>query len=94
MPFNNTVDMRAIVKEVKENALCNENLEYKLKNVEDNIWILYVLGGSGNRSAKIEIIIDEFDQPEDRGVRGFVMRYGDMNRTQVEVIMDSIMERL
>lgn len=92
-PFINSVDMRSVIQEVKENVVQDQNMEYRLKNVENNVWVLYVRGG-GNRSAKIEIIIDEFGQPEDRGARGFVSRYGDVDRGRVELIMDSIMERL
>jgi hypothetical protein len=89
-----SVDMRSIIREVKNNVLPNVELNYKLRYHGENIWMLRIQRPNSNRRAKIEIIVDEYEQQEDRGARGAVFSYGDIPREQVRLIMDSIMERI
>lgn len=91
---NGTVDMRSIIREIRTNVLPNTNFVYKLRYLGENIWTLRIRHPNMNRSARIEIIVDEYDNPEDRGARGAVFTYGDIPHNQVSLIMDSIMERL
>jgi hypothetical protein len=89
-----TVDMRAIMNQIRNNVLQNCNFTYKLRYLGENIWTLRIRSPNANRPARIEIIIDEYANPEDRGARGAVFTYGDIPRNQVAIIMDSIMERI
>jgi hypothetical protein len=89
-----SVDMRAIIREVKRHVLPNADLRYRLRYLGENIWTLRIRHPNMERCARIEIIVDEFDNPEDRGARGAVFTYGDIPHSQVSLIMDSIMERL
>lgn len=91
---NGTVNMQSIINEIRQNVLQNYILTYRLRYLGENIWSLRIRSPNGNRSARIEIIIDEYDNPEDRGARGAVFTYGDIPRNQVALIMDSIMERI
>ena len=92
---NNTSNaVRNAINDVKNTVLPNADLVYKLRDKGSNVWHLKITSPVGPNSAKIELIIDEFDDPEDRGVRGFVYRLGDVTRDQITLIMDSIMERL
>jgi hypothetical protein len=91
---NGSVDMRSIIREIKHNVLPNADFSYKLRYHGENIWVLRIQRPNSNRRAKIEIIVDEYEQPEDRGARGAVFSYGDIPREQVRLIMDSIMERI
>jgi hypothetical protein len=91
----NTVDMGSIIRDVRRNVLINEEYMYRLRNIGPNIWTVRIfLPNGGGRFARVEIIVDEFEQPEDRGVRGAVLRYGDIPRQHIAIIMDSILERL
>ena len=91
---NATVDMESIIREVKRYVLPNADLRYKLRYLGENIWTLRICHPNMNRCARIEIIVDEYDNPEDRGARGAVFTYGDIPRDQIGLIMDSILERL
>jgi len=93
---NGSVNMRSIIREIKQDVLPNEGFGYKLRYLGENIWTLRVRHPSPNlsRSARIKIVVDEYDNPEDRGARGAVFTYGDIPRNQITLIMDSIMERL
>ena len=91
---NASVNMRAIIRDIKRNVLPNVVLTYKIRYLGENIWSLRILRPNMRRSARIEIIIDEFNNPEDRGARGAVFTYGDIPHDQVSLIMDSIMERI
>lgn len=91
---NGTVDMQSIVREVKRDVLPNADLRYRLRYLGENIWTLRIRNPNLNRPARIEIIVDEYDNPENRGARGAVFTYGDIPYDQVSLIMDSIMERL
>ena len=82
------------IRQVRDTVLPNADLVYKLRDKGYNVWHLKITSPLGPNSAKVELIIDEFDDPEDRGVRGFVYRLGDVPRDQITLIMDSIMERL
>ena len=86
--------MRNIVSEVKNTVLINQGFTYKLRNIGPNIWTIQIFAPNRERSAKVEIIVDEYENPEDRGARGAIFRYGDISRTHVNIIMNSIMERL
>jgi hypothetical protein len=91
---NASVNMRGIIRDIKRNVLPNAELTYKIRYLGENIWSLRILRPNMRRSARIEIIIDEFNNPDDRGARGAVFTYGDIPRHQVSLIMDSIMERI
>jgi len=91
---NASVNMRGIIRDIKRNVLPNAELTYKIRYLGENIWSLRILRPNMRRSARIEIIIDEFNNPDDRGARGAVFTYGDVPRDQVSLIMDSIMERI
>jgi hypothetical protein len=86
--------VRNAINDVKNTVLPNADLVYKLRDKGSNVWHLTITSPLGPKSSKIELIIDEFDDPEDRGVRGFVYRLGDVPRDQITLVMDSIMERL
>jgi hypothetical protein len=89
-----SVDMHSIIQEVKNNVLPNVELNYKLRYHGENIWTLRIRRPNSNRRAKIEIIVDEYEDPEDRGARGAIFSYGDIPPEQLRLIMDSIMERI
>jgi len=89
-----TVNMRSIINNIRHNVLHNHDLRYKLRYLGDNIWTLRIRSPNANRSARIEIIVDEYADPEDRGARGAVFTYGDVSRVHVDLIMNSIMERI
>jgi hypothetical protein len=91
---NTTVDMQSIILEIKHNVLPNAEFKYRLRYRGENIWTLRIRHPNLIRCARIEIIVDEYDNPEDRGARGAVLSYGDIPRDQVALIMDSIMERI
>jgi hypothetical protein len=91
---NGTVDMRAILRQIKQQVMPNFGFIYKLRYLGENIWTLRIQHPVSPRYARIEIIVDEYDTPEERGARGAVFKYGDIPREQVALIMDSIMERL
>lgn len=91
---NGTVNMQSIIREIRRQVLPNSDLRYKLRYLGENIWTLRVRHPNLNRCARIEIIIDEYDNPEDRGARGAVFTYGDIPRYQITLIMNAIMERL
>jgi len=91
---NGTVDMRAILRQIKQQVLPNAGFIYKLRYLGENIWTLRIRHPNMVRSARIEIIVDEYDNPEDRGARGAVFTYGDIPHNQVSLVMDSFMERL
>jgi len=88
------VDMPSIIDDIRNNILQNLGFTYKLRHLGDNIWTLRVRAVNYERSAHIEIIIDEYTEPEDRGARGAVFTYGDIPRNYIQIIMDSIMERI
>ena len=93
--YNNTSNaVRNAINDVKNKVLPNADLVYKLRDKGSNVWHLKITSPLGPNSAKVELIIDEFDDPEDRGVRGFVYDLGDVPRDQITLVMDSIMERL
>lgn len=89
-----TVDIRSIVNEVWQTVVPNMNFQYKLRYLGENIWTLRIKNSNLNRSARIEIIVDEYTNPEDRGARGAVFTYGDISHVHINLIMDSIMERI
>jgi hypothetical protein len=86
-----TVDMRSIVNQVWNTFVPNMNFQYKLRYLGENIWSLRIKNSNLSRSARIEIIVDEYANPEDRGARGAVFTYGDISHVRVNMIMDSIM---
>jgi len=86
--------MRHVLRDVRDSVLVNAGFTYKLRYLGLNWYDIRVMRPGGQRSAFIEIIIDEYANPEDRGVRGAVMRYGDIPRAQIALIMDAIIERL
>lgn len=91
---NGTVDMLTIIRNIRNSVLPNSGLRYRLRYLGENIWTLRVRNPNLARSARIEIIVDEYDNPEDRGARGAVFTCGDIPYNQISLIMDSIMERI
>jgi hypothetical protein len=91
---DSSVNMRSIINDIRNNVLHNYQLSYKLRYLGQNIWFLRIRTPNSLRSARVEIIIDEYADPEDRGARGAVFTYGDVPRVQVDLIMNSIMERI
>jgi hypothetical protein len=89
-----TVDMRSIINDIRHNVLTNYDLRYKLRYLGENIWTLRIRNPNANRCARVEIIIDEYADPEDRGARGAVFTYGDISRVHIDLILNSIMERI
>lgn len=87
------VNMWEIIDDIRNTILQNAGLTYKLRHLGNNIWTLRIKPHNGN-SARVEIIVDEYADPEERGARGAVYRYGDVPRDQVAMVMDSIMERI
>jgi hypothetical protein len=97
MAHNNNISKTAVckaIRQVRNTVLPNADLTYKLLDKGSNVWHLKITSPLGPNSAKVELIIDEFDDPEDRGVRGFVYHLGDVPRDQITLVMDSIMEKL
>jgi len=94
MQIRNRLDMHSIIYEIKHSVLPNESFSYNLRTMGYNVWILRISRPNGNRTAKIEIIVDEYEDEYDRGARGSVLRYGDIPRQHVALILDSIMERI
>jgi hypothetical protein len=91
---NGTVNMESIIREIRRHVLPSRDLRYRLRYLGQNIWTLRIRNVNLNRCARVEIIVDEYDNPVDRGARGAVFTYGDIPPHQVALIMDSIMERL
>jgi hypothetical protein len=91
---NGSVDMATILREVRHNVLPNAGLTYKLRYLGDNIWTIRIRHPNAVRSARIEVVVDEYTNPEDRGARGAVFTYGDIQRNDITLIMNSLMERL
>jgi len=89
-----TVDMRAIICSIRAHVLPNAGYIYKLRYLGENIWTLRVSHPNAQRSARIEIIVDEFEDPEERGARSAVFHNGNIPREHIRLLMDSIMERL
>ena len=89
-----TVDMRSIICSIRAHVLPNAGYIYKLRYLGENIWTLRVSHPNAQRSARIEIIVDEFEHPEERGSRGAVFQHGNIPREHVRLLMESIMERL
>jgi hypothetical protein len=87
------LSFREIIHEVKINVLKNEGYMYRLRYLGQDSWQLKVYPNDGE-SAKIQINVDNFDNPDDRGARGYVYRYGDVPHDHIAIIMDSIMERI
>jgi len=94
IPSNGSVDMAAILCEIGQNVLPDAGLTYKVRYLGDNIWTIKICHPNAVRSARIEIVIDEYADPEDRGARGAVFTYGDIQRNVIRLIMNSLMERL
>jgi hypothetical protein len=94
MTTNGSVNMQSIVNEIRHNVLQNAHLRFKLRYLGENIWTLRVKSLNGPRSAKIEIIVDEYSDPEDRGARGAVFTYGDVPHEHIDLVMHSIIERI
>ena len=89
-----TVDMRSIIRDIRNSVLPDAGYLYRLRYLGENIWTLKVTNPAVPGSARIEIIVDEFDLPEDRGARGAVFRNGSISEEHIRLIMSSIMERL
>ena len=94
IPNNGSVDMAAILREIRHNVLPNAGFIYKLRYLGDNIWTIRIRHPNAVRSARIEVVVDEYTNPEDRGARGAVFTYGDIQRNDITLIMNSLMERL
>jgi hypothetical protein len=87
------LSFREIIQEVGTTVLKNERYMFRLRYLGNDSWQLKVYPNDGE-SAKIQINVDNFDNPDDRGARGYVYRYGDVPDEHIAIIMDSIMERI
>lgn len=87
------LNMYNLIQEVEANVLPDKNFKFRIEDMGSNIWLIRI-SQANKKSAKVEIVIDEFEDPEDRGARGSVFRYGELSRRDVSLIMDSIMERI
>lgn len=87
------LNMYNLIQEVEANVLPDKNFRFRIEDMGSNIWLIRI-SQANKKSAKVEIVIDEFENPEDRGARGSVFRYGELSRRDVSLIMDSIMERI
>ena len=92
MPNN----LRNIVSDLPHQILTSVGLIYEVQQRSPTRWLVYVRLPNGNRSAKLEFIVDEDEDyhPDDPDIAGSVLRRGSIPRSMIELIMDSILERL
>lgn len=96
---NENIDMpnnlRNIVSDLPQQILTAVGLIYDVQQRDYNRWIVYVRLPNGNRSAKLEFLInDDPNYPNDPDIAASVLRRGSIPRHMIELIMDSIIERL
>ena len=88
--------LRNIVSDLPQQILTSVGLIYEVQQRSHTRWIVYVRLPNGNRSAKLEFIVDEDEDnhPGDPDIAGSVLRRGSIPRPMIELIMDSILARL
>ena len=89
-------NLRNIVSDLPHQILTSVGLTYEVEQRNHSRWIVYVRLPNGDRSAKLEFIVedDEDNHPGDPDIAGSVLRRGSIPRSMIELIMDSILERL
>jgi hypothetical protein len=88
-------NLRNIVSDLPQQILTSVGLTYEVDQRGYDRWIVYVRLPNGTRSAKLEFLIDDDeDHPGDPDIAGSVLRRGSIPRSMIELIMDSILERL
>jgi hypothetical protein len=88
-------NLRNIVSDLPQQILTSVGLTYEVEQRDYTRWIVYVRIPNGNRSAKLEFLVDDDeDHPGDPDIAGSVLRRGSIPRSMIELIMDSILERL
>ena len=88
-------NLRNIVSDLPQQILTSVGLTYEVEQRDHTRWIVYVRIPNGNRSAKLEFLVDDDeDHPGDPDIAGSVLRRGSIPRSMIELIMDSILERL
>ena len=85
-------DLYNVIFDVRHTVMKDELLAYDVRYRGNDRWDVYIDTPSGTRSAKLEFII-RWDG-EDNDVTACVLRNGDVGRRRINLIMDSIMERL
>ena len=84
-----------IVRDLPNQILIGVGLMYEVQQRSYERWIVYVRLPNGRRSAKIEFMIDyDPNYPNDPDIAASVLRRGSIPRRMIELIMDSIIERL
>jgi hypothetical protein len=88
-------NLRNVVSDLPHQILTSIGLTYEVQERSYSRWIVYVRVPNGTRSAKLEFIIDnDPNYPDDPDIAGSVLRRGSLPRGMIELIMDSILERL
>jgi len=88
-------NLHNIVSDLPNQILTTMGLTYEVQQRSYERWIVYVRLPNGHRSAKIEFMIDNDPNfPNDPDIAGSVLRRGCIPRHMIELIMDSIIERL
>jgi hypothetical protein len=91
----NMSNLHNIVSDLPTQILTTMGLTYEVQQRGYQRWIVYVRLPNGHRSAKLEFIIDnDLHYPNDPDIAGSVLRRGSIPRHMIELIMDSIIERL
>jgi hypothetical protein len=88
-------NLHNIVSDLPNQILTTMGLMYEVQQRSYERWIVYVRLPNGHRSAKLEFMIDyDENYPNDPNIEGSVLRRGSIPRHMIELIMDSIIERL
>ena len=88
-------NLHNIVSDLSTQILIGVGLMYEVQQRSYERWIVYVRLPNGRRSAKLEFMIDyDENYPNDPDIAGSVLRRGSIPRHMIELIMDSIIERL
>jgi hypothetical protein len=91
----NMSNLHNIVSDLQTQILTTMGLTYEVQQRSYERWIVYVRLPNGHRSAKLEFMINnDPNYPNDPDIAGSVLRRGSIPRSMIELIMDSIIERL
>jgi len=84
-----------IISDIEQTMFVDTKLKYVVKYHEQQLWVVYILLPNGVQSAKLEFLIDQDpNNPDDTDVAGSILRYGSVHPRMVDIIADSIVERL
>jgi hypothetical protein len=91
----NMANLHNIVSDLSTQILIGVGVMYDVQQRNEERWIVYVRLPNGRRSAKLEFMIDnDPNYPGDPDIAGSVLRRGSIPRHMIDLIMDSIIERL